>query len=219
MHSIKLIIFNCVIFYFAIRVAGILPSDWETLNAGNSKALQPHFHPIWAILKYMSKPLNVIDLASILPLYISLFSNQGESSSYVRVLRLFRLARVLRLLKLLGNLQNADVAAEIIFETIRNASTLLSVFLFFLLITILLFGCIVYLVEGGEFTVNRNFPNGAYLQYGSDTEESRFSHIGSGIYWAVGTITGTGIRYIYFFKYGINFQNLIAHIFKTTIMS
>jgi hypothetical protein len=65
-------------------------------------------------------------------------------------------------------MKNVDVAMELISETLRQSTLLLSVFMFFVMIVIVLFGCVIYLCEGGTFTVNSDYPMGAYLRYSFD---------------------------------------------------
>jgi hypothetical protein len=62
-------------------------------------------------------------------------------------------------------MNNVDVAMELISETLRQSTLLLSVFMFFVMIVIVLFGCVIYLCEGGTFTVTSDYPMGAYLRY------------------------------------------------------
>jgi hypothetical protein len=62
-------------------------------------------------------------------------------------------------------MKNVDVAMELISETLRQSTLLLSVFMFFVMIVIVLFGCVIYLCEGGTFTVTSDYPMGAYLRY------------------------------------------------------
>ena len=53
---------------------------------------------------------------------------------------------------------------------------------------------IIY-IPSGDFTVNEQYPNGAYLHPTDDLTGVRVSNINSavqGIYWAIGTATGNG---------------------------
>ena len=138
----------------------------------------------------------MIDLASIAPAYIALILSTGEQSSFIRVLRLLRLVRVLRLLRLLSFMKNVDVARELITETLRQSTLILSVFMFFVFIIIILFGCLIFLCESGTFTVNSDYPKGAYLRYdntGFNLQVSPFDSIPTGMYWVIGTATGAGV--------------------------
>lgn len=114
---------------------------------------------------------------------------------FVRVLQLLRVVRILRLLRLLSFMKNVDVAKGLIMETLRQSAFILSVFLFFVMIIITLFGCLIYLCEGGKYTITSEYPNGAYLRLsntGRDLEPTPFDSIPTGMYWVIGTATGAG---------------------------
>lgn len=92
-------------------------------------------------------------------------------------------------------MKNVDVARELISETLRQSALILSVFMFFVTIIIILFGCIIYLCEGGTFTVNSDYPHGAYLrldQAGNGLQISPFDSIPTGMYWVISTASGAG---------------------------
>ena len=59
----------------------------------------------------------------------------------------------------------------------------------------ILMGCLIYIAEQGKFTVNEQYPNGAYLRPNDDQTSTKVSNIFSavqGIYWAIGTFCGNG---------------------------
>lgn len=92
-------------------------------------------------------------------------------------------------------MRNVDVARELISETLRQSTLILSVFMFFVIIVITLFGCIIYLCEGGVFTVTTENPYGAYYRVtntGIGIEVSPFDSIPTGMYWVIGTASGAG---------------------------
>ena len=72
--------------------------------------------------------------------------------------------------------------------TLRNSSQVLIVFLFFVMIIIILFGCVIYLCESGTYTVNNDYPEGAYLRVTSDgagLEVTPFNSIPTSMYWVI----------------------------------
>lgn len=178
------------------RVAGVIPAWWEELHKDKHDAPQPTYPVLYTMLKFSLKFSNLIDLASILPHYLQYFSTGNNAgSSFVRVLRLLRVLRILRLLRLLAFLKNVDVAAQIIAATITEGSLILSVFCFFVMIVVILFGCIIFLAEQGTFAVNVQYPNGAYIRLASDgvnTEISPFDSVLTGMYFTIGSATGNG---------------------------
>jgi Ion transport protein len=179
------------------RVAGILPFGWERKHKDDPYAEQPKYSAWYSMLKFIFQFRNVIDLAAILPFYVVMGTpnpNDSSSSSFVRILRLLRFLRVLRLLRLISFLKNVDVASELILETLSGASLLLSVFMFFVMVVVILFGCLIYLAEGGTFMVTHDYPDGAYLRTNWDgsVTETPFTSVAVGIYWSISAATGNG---------------------------
>ena len=173
-------------------MAGILPNSWEEEHSDDPDAVQPKYSLPWTYFKFITKFTNMLDfVTSILPL-ILIDSPDTASSQFIRVLRLLRVARLIKLLSLLNN---SDVATSLISETMYQAATMLSVFLFFVLVSIVFFGCLIYFFEAGTYTVNSTYPHGAYLREKVDEdgqEVTPFSSIAIGMYWAIGQVTGTG---------------------------
>jgi hypothetical protein len=145
------------------RIAGVTSSEWENEHRLNPKLEQPKYSAWTQSVIFFWKINNMIDFASIFPCYIKYFTSAHVSTNFVRALRLFRLVRVLRLLKLIAFLKNVDVAVELIFLTLSQSTLMLSVFMFFIAVILILFGCLQYMAQQGTFTVNQNYPNGAYL--------------------------------------------------------
>ena len=113
---------------------------------------------------YILSIYGVVDLLALLPTYLSLFVPQTAPLLIIRLLRILRIFRVLRLLELLAE---ANFLAGALHRSARK------VFVFFTLMLILttIFGCLVYVAEGGR--------NG-------------FDNIPVSIYWAIVTITTVG---------------------------
>ena len=105
------------------------------------------------MFRFIMKFKNLIDLASICPTYFALFLQGSAKTQFLRILRLLRIIRVLRLLRLLTILEKVDVAADLIAETMRQSLLLLTVFMFFVVMYIALFGCLIFLLEQGMFAL------------------------------------------------------------------
>lgn len=106
----------------------------------------------------------LIDLFSILPTYIAFLWPGGVYLIVIRILRVLRIFRVLRLMRYMGE-------ATLLMRALLGARRKIVVFLYSLLTLIVIFGSLMYLVEGPE--------NG-------------FSSIPESIYWAIVTITTVG---------------------------
>lgn len=115
-------------------------------------------------LKYASSFLGVVDLMAILPTYISLFI---PGSRYLMVIRVLRVLRIFRVLKLGYYLGEAGVLIQALYASRRR----ITVFLFSVVVLVIIFGSLMYLIEGAE--------NG-------------FTSIPRSIYWAVVTMTTVG---------------------------
>ena len=115
-------------------------------------------------LRYAISPLGVVDLLAILPTYISLVV---PGSQYLIVIRVLRVLRVFRVLKLVSYLGEASVLAR----ALKASRHKVIVFLITVLTLVVIFGSLMYLIEGGE--------NG-------------FTSIPKSIYWAIVTMTTVG---------------------------
>ncbi|MCP4718487.1 MAG: ion transporter [Desulfobacteraceae bacterium] len=115
-------------------------------------------------LKYATSFLGVVDLMAILPTYLSLFLPGSQYLVVIRVLRVLRVFRVLKLVAYLGE-------ATILTKALKASRRKIIVFLITVLTLVVIFGSLMYLIEGGE--------NG-------------FTSIPKSIYWAIVTMTTVG---------------------------
>lgn len=106
----------------------------------------------------------LIDLFSILPTYIAFLWPGGVYLIVIRILRVLRIFRILKLMRYMGE-------ATLLMRALVGARRKIFVFLYALLTLIIIFGCLMFLVEGPE--------NG-------------FNSIPHSIYWAIVTITTVG---------------------------
>ena len=113
---------------------------------------------------YILSFYGVVDLLSILPTYIALFY---PSAVYLIVIRIMRVLRVFRILKLIRYMGEANM----LYAALLLARRKTFVFLFSVVTLIIIFGTLMFIIEGGE--------NG-------------FDSIPESIYWAIVTITTVG---------------------------
>ena len=114
--------------------------------------------------RYIKSFYGIVDLVSILPTYISLFLPGSQYLMVIRVLRLLRIFRILKLAQFINE-------SEILLKAMRASLRKISVFLFVVLTLVLIFGSLLYLIEG---------------------DESGFTSIGVSCYWAITTLTTVG---------------------------
>ena len=169
------------------RLSGIIPNYFDTLNS-NGIMPTPEYSTGVTVWRYMTIPMNVIDLVAILPFYVAYFSTSGSSVSIIRILRLVRVLRVFKI----GGMGNGITLMS---NAMMNSLSAMGIFLFFTVLGVILFGSIIFFLEAGTFVVNAEFPEGAYLRWnvlGVDREESPFSSILVSCYWAMVTFTTVG---------------------------
>jgi voltage-gated potassium channel len=114
--------------------------------------------------KYIFSFFGIIDLIAILPMYLSFFIVGSKVFSVVRALRLLRLFKILNHPKFTGQSLH-------LLKALQASRGKITVFLYFVLISTILIGSIMYLVEG---------------------EENGFTSIPTSIYWTIVTLTTVG---------------------------
>ncbi len=114
--------------------------------------------------QYMRSFYGVVDLISVLPTYLSLLIPGSQYMMIIRVLRLLRIFRILKLAQYLNE-------AEVLLKAMRASLRKISIFLFVILTLVLIFGSLLYLIEG---------------------DEGGFTSIGISCYWAITTLTTVG---------------------------
>ena len=115
-------------------------------------------------VRYATSFFGVIDLLAIIPTYLSLLIPGSQFLLVIRVLRLLRVFRVLKLVQYLSE-------ANLLLRAFRASGRKIVVFLFTILTLLIIFGSIMYVVEG---------------------EENGFTSIPKSIYWAIVTMTTVG---------------------------
>ena len=140
-------------------------------------------------LVFMKSPVNLIDLLSIAPFYISaVIGNTGEHS--LAVLRVIRVIRVIRIFKLTRHSRGLHILAN----TIKASFQELIMLVLFLAIAIILFASAVYFAESH-----------------SGDPETKFKSIPHSFWWAVITMTTVGK--------GNKFFLHLFHVFKRDILN
>lgn len=114
--------------------------------------------------KYIFSFYGIIDFLSTIPKYISLIFGGIHALAALRALRLLRVFRILKLARYLG-------ASNMLTTALKASRAKISVFLFAVLIVCIIFGTLMYLIEG---------------------ESSGFSSIPVSVYWCIVTLTTVG---------------------------
>ena len=115
-------------------------------------------------LQYATSFFGLIDFAAIFPAYLALFIPGTQTLLVIRVLRLLR---VFRVFKMAAYLEEAEVLRRALWASRRK----IVVFLAAVLTSVVIIGALMYVLEG---------------------EESGFTSIPVGIYWAIVTLSTVG---------------------------
>ena len=115
-------------------------------------------------LRYATSFLGITDLLAIIPSYLSIIFIGTQSLLVVRSLRLLRIFRIFKLTHFLAEMNELGAA-------MRASLKKIAVFMLVVLTLVIIFGSVMYLVEGPE--------------YG-------FGSIPESIYWAIVTLTTVG---------------------------
>jgi voltage-gated potassium channel len=115
-------------------------------------------------LRYVFSFLGLVDLLSILPMYLSIFLAGAQSLLVFRALRLLRIFRIFRLSHFLSEI-------SFLREALKSSLKKISIFMLVVIAIVIILGSIMYIVE---------------------SDESGFTSIPESIYWAIVTITTVG---------------------------
>ena len=114
--------------------------------------------------RYALSFYGIIDFLSTIPLYLSYIFAGSQVLLAVRAFRLLRIFRILKLVKFIGEASQLQAA-------LKASRTKIAVFIYVVLILSVIFGTLMYMVEG---------------------EESGFTSIPRSIYWTIVTLTTVG---------------------------
>jgi len=135
---------------------------------------------------YATSFFGVVDLLSIVPTYLSLFLPGSQYLISIRILRILRVFRVLKLAQYVGE-------AEHLLRALRASQRKITVFLFAVTTLVIIFGSLIYLVEGEEAGFTNLFEAYYYaivtlstVGYGDLTPVTPFGKVLSSIIMVLG---------------------------------
>lgn len=115
--------------------------------------------------KYIFSFYGIIDFVSIFPAYLSILIPTTSTLSVLRILRALRVFRVLKLQRFIDE-------SNSLLTALKRSTYKILIFMFFVYITAVILGALVYMFENGH--------------------NPQFDSIPRGIYWAVVTLTTVG---------------------------
>jgi voltage-gated potassium channel len=114
--------------------------------------------------RYMRSFFGIVDVLAVLPTWISLVAVGSQYLLVVRALRILRIFRILKLTRYVGE-------ADLLWSTLFRARRKVLIFFSTILTLVLIFGALMYLIEGPE---------------------DGFTSIPTSMYWAIVTMTTVG---------------------------
>jgi voltage-gated potassium channel len=115
-------------------------------------------------LLYARSFFGIVDFLSIIPTYLAFLFPSIKYMLVIRVLRLLRIFRILKLSAYMGE-------AQVLMSALNKSKRKILVFLYTILTLVVIFGSLMYVVEGSE---------------------AGFTSIPKSVYWAVVTLTTVG---------------------------
>lgn len=138
---------------------------------------------------------SIVDLVSIAPFYFALAVSRDYGGLTCGFIRILRLPRLLHYVFMSSGSSAISALIMILFKSIKRSSNILLFTLFFYFIGTTLFATIIFVLEGGPFVVNADYPNGAYLRDNAaknGLEPSLFLSIPIAVYFTVVTTSTLG---------------------------
>ncbi|KAJ8906300.1 hypothetical protein NDN08_002793 [Rhodosorus marinus] len=137
-------------------------------------------------LKFIIKPMNIIDLLSFVPFYIEI-AVQGNTA-ILSILRIFRVARVFRLVQL----GRASTVVRQFMYAVGSAVPSIVLLFVILALLVILFGAMMFYIETLFCKLDQDTLKYVYTSGDSAGEETLYQNIPVSMWWAIVTVTTVG---------------------------
>jgi len=144
--------------------------------------------PIKKTWLYFKMIMNLVDLVAIAPYYMEILITEGNGFTIARVLRLIRVFRIFKIGKHTSGI-------TLISNTLSDSAPALFLLFFFSVLGVIIFGSLVFMLEGGVYRVTEDYPGGKFFRRNAldtDWELTPFSSIPMACYWVFVTSTTVG---------------------------
>lgn len=141
------------------------------------------------LLEFSTDIMNIVDFVAIAPFYVEVGAGAGAGGlSFLRVLRLARVFRIFKMGKY-------NQGMQLFGQVIKQSLPAMYILGFFALLGTILFGSMIFFAEAGDWTLNSDYPDGAYIRpnvIGDGDEKTPFTSIPSSFWWVLVTSTTVG---------------------------
>jgi hypothetical protein len=190
-HAIETVCIAFFTFEYCGRLLTVGAVDPKLAELGDNATYKSQLRQT---LAYVLVPMNLIDLAAIVPFYVGL-AGGGSGGGGLAVLRVLRLLRVFRIFKM-GKYSSG---ASMVFKVVRESMPALSILFFMELLSCVMFSSCIFFAEGQEYSVDARWlgehPRGVFVRPtadGRDWEVSPFRSIPFTFWWFFTTTTTVG---------------------------
>lgn len=171
------------------REALLVSYDWLEKN---TIVVKPPVYKLYeTYIRYLFSLRTLIDLFIIIPFFASVVLLSPSYADIVTYLRIFRAFYIFRVFSITNKYHDLENITMLLSQTASYSSIALFSLVLCCLVFMILMGTIFYYIEGGDFTVNDSFPDGAYLvtQYGVGVVPSSFNSIPTSMYFVCTTLS------------------------------
>lgn len=142
-------------------------------------------------MRYLFSLRTLIDLFIIIPYFASISLESPEYADLVTFMRIFRAFHIFRIFSITNKYHDLENITIVLSQTASYSSIALIILVLCSVVFMILMGTIIYYIEGGVFTVNESYPNGAYLVelYGTGQVPTALNSIPAAMYFVCTTLT------------------------------
>eukprot|EP00617_Octactis_speculum_P017878 CAMPEP_0185756080 /NCGR_PEP_ID=MMETSP1174-20130828/14534_1 /TAXON_ID=35687 /ORGANISM="Dictyocha speculum, Strain CCMP1381" /LENGTH=796 /DNA_ID=CAMNT_0028434889 /DNA_START=161 /DNA_END=2552 /DNA_ORIENTATION=- len=155
-------------------------------------------------MSYTTEGMNLIDFFSVLPFYLRLIlsaiadKSTGSGLDFLLAARILRMIRVFRVIRAGKSSEGLAMFGEVF----KSSFPALKIIFFFVILSMIIFGCVIFEVEKGEWKVHEACPHGGgcYIRFNYamfEEERSPFTSIPAAFWWVIVTQTTVGYGDLY----------------------
>eukprot|EP00854_Cymbomonas_tetramitiformis_P023139 gene23139-27999_t len=155
--------------------------------------------PFQKFMAFLFDIMNFVDFIAIGPFYLELLMGPSGAGGlgFFRIMRLARVFRIFKMGALLPVSRSHSRIPPDMYVTrhvILLSLPALYILGFFIVLGTVLFGSMIYFCEAGTWTVNEQFPDGAYIRPDifDEDEKTPFTSIPNSFWWVLVTSTTVG---------------------------